>query len=152
MARREIPLFVFAIPRQHNIGAFDYLVCTDKDNGFVARVDYVTDMPEMASDSVRVGLARGGIAMRMEIKRFTGANVKPSEVRTLMKMGMDYCSKIMTVKVDNDAPSVDDCSAFLERLIQGNRANWGKLSPIERATTQKSLEMLTATLEHLKTK
>ena len=152
MARREIPLFVFDIQRKHNIGAFDYLVCTDKDNGFVARVDYVTDIPEMATDTERVGLTRGGIAMRMEIKRFTGANVKPSEVRTLMKMGMDYCSKVMTVNVDKDSPSVHDCIAFLGRLIQGNRANLGKLSPIERATTQKSLEMLTATLEHLKTK
>lgn len=152
MARREIPLFIFDNQRKHNIGAYDYLVCTDKDNGFVARVDYVTGQPEMATDTVRVGQTRGGIAIRLDIKRFTGTNVNPSEVKSLMKLGMDYCSKVMTAFELSDAPSVDECVIFLERLIQANQANLGKLPPVERATTQKSLALLTATYNYLKAK
>ena len=152
MAKREIPLFIFDNQRKHSIGAFDYLVCTDKDNGFVARIDYVDGVEEMATDTVRVGLKRNGIAMRMEIKRFTGTNVKASEVRTLMKLGMDYCAKVQTLKVDDHTPSVEECAAFLQKLIVGNRANLGKLSPVERATTERSLAMLTATLNHLRAK
>ena len=139
MAKREIPLFIFDNQRKHSIGVYNYLVCTDKDNGFVARIDYVDGVEEMATDTVCVGLKHNGIAMRMEIKRFIGCNVKPSEVRTLMKLGMDYCAKVQIMKVNTNAPSVEECAAFLQKLIVGNRANLGKLPSVERVTTEKSL-------------
>ena len=41
MAKREIPLFIVDTSRNHKRGECDFLVCTDKDNGFLAKVDYV---------------------------------------------------------------------------------------------------------------
>lgn len=52
MAKREIPLFVFDKNRWHSQGECDFIICTDIDNSFVARVDYVTE-PEMVSDTVK---------------------------------------------------------------------------------------------------
>lgn len=150
MAKREIPLFIFDNQRKHSDGAYDNLVCKDKDNGFVARIDYVEGVDEMTTDTVRVGLKRNGIAMRMEIKRFTVSNVKNSEVRVLKKLCMDYCAKVQTLKVDYHTPSVEKFAAFHQKLIVGNRANLWKLSPVERATTERSLAMLTVTMNHLK--
>ena len=68
MARREIPLFILDHSRKHKVGPYDFLVCTDKDNGFVAKVDYVIGMGELSTDMVRIGAARNGILMRIEIK------------------------------------------------------------------------------------
>lgn len=36
MAKREIPLFIIDNTRNHKRGECDFLVCTDKDNGFIA--------------------------------------------------------------------------------------------------------------------
>ena len=65
MARREIPLFILDRSRKHKVGPYDFLVCTDKDNGFVAKVDYVIGMGEISTDMVRIGAARNGILMRI---------------------------------------------------------------------------------------
>lgn len=41
MAKREIPLFIIDNTRNHKRGECDFLVCTDKGNGFIAKVDYM---------------------------------------------------------------------------------------------------------------
>lgn len=50
MAKREIPLFIVDTSRNHKRGECDFLVCTDKDNGFLAKVDYVDGEKEEVGD------------------------------------------------------------------------------------------------------
>lgn len=43
MAKREIPLFIIDTLRNHKRGECDFIVCTDKDCGFIAKVDYIDE-------------------------------------------------------------------------------------------------------------
>lgn len=54
MAKREIPLFIVDTSRNHKRGECDFLVCTDKDNGFLAKVDYVDGEKEKVGDEHEV--------------------------------------------------------------------------------------------------
>ena len=88
MAKREIPLFVFDKNRWHSQGECDFIICTDIDNSFVARVDYVTE-PEMVSDTVKIVKGANGINLKLEIKRITGQNPSPASIRTLIDVLID---------------------------------------------------------------
>lgn len=48
MAKRSVPLFIIDRSRRHKLGECDFIVCTDLDNGFIARVDYVDGEHEEA--------------------------------------------------------------------------------------------------------
>ena len=39
--KREIPLFIVDSSRKHKKGECDYICCTDKDSGFIAKIDYI---------------------------------------------------------------------------------------------------------------
>ena len=122
MARREIPLFIFDKNRWHRQGAADFLVCTDMDNGFIARVDYVNE-PETVTDTVRISKGPNGINLKLEIRRMTGANPSSSAIRTLMKKGSEYITENGQVSIDTNNPSTQDCIDFLTILINSNRQN-----------------------------
>ncbi len=147
MAKREIPLFIVDTARWHNQGDADFIACTDQDNGFVARIDIVSSgEPDTVTDNLRIGHENRGYKMRMEIKRVTGNNPKPSAIRTLMKKACDYYSENKRTVMNTDNPSTLECVRFLELLIDGNRHNIQEagVDYHKRETIKASLEMLEA--------
>lgn len=121
MAKREIPLFIFDLNREHNIGECDFVACTDVDNGFVAKINYVTDVDNIITDTVRIVRNNGPIKLRLEIKRITGKNPDKAAIKTLLKKAEDlYCERSQK-HVNLDKPSKKDMIKFLDVLINGNK-------------------------------
>ena len=121
MAKREIPLFIFDLNREHYIGECDFVACTDVDNGFVAKIDYVTDVDNIITDTVRIVRNNGHIKLRLEIKRITGKNPDKAAIKTLLKKAEDlYCQRSQK-HVNLDKPSKKDMIKFLDVLINGNK-------------------------------
>lgn len=121
MAKREIPLFIFDLNREHNIGECDFVACTDVDNGFVAKIDYVTNVDNIITDTVRIVRNNGPIKLRLEIKRITGKNPDKAAIKTLLKKAEDlYCERSQK-HVNLDKPSKKDMIKFLDVLINGNK-------------------------------
>ena len=89
MAKREIPLFIVDTSRNHKRGECDFLVCTDKDNGFFAKVDYVDGEKEEVGDDYRIGCPRNGVSLRIQIYQMIGTHPNVGNIRTLLKKGMD---------------------------------------------------------------
>lgn len=119
--KREIPLFIIDTKKSHKKGECDFLVCTDMDNGFVARIDYVTDEPEGMTDDSITGYARHGLAIKMSIRRMTGKNPNQGNIRTLMRKGLDYYAEAVTLEVGATEVTTRQCVEFLEKLADGNR-------------------------------
>lgn len=123
MSKREIPLFVFDLTRDHNLGECDFVVCTDIENSFVAKIDYVTDVENTITDTMRIIRSNGDVKLRIEIKRITGRNPNNASIRTLMKKAEDlYCARTQKVMSPGD-PSDADMVNFLDVLIKGNKHN-----------------------------
>ncbi|WP_298110494.1 hypothetical protein [uncultured Bacteroides sp.] len=147
MAKREIPLFIIDTAHWHNQGDADFVVCTDQDSGFIARVDIVgADQPDTVTDTIRIGHENRGYKMRMEIKRITGKNPSPSAIRTLMKKACDYYAENKRTPIHSDEPSTLECVRFLNLLIDGNRQNLQDSGGdfTRRKTVETSLKMLEA--------
>lgn len=147
MAKREIPLFIVDTARWHSQGDADFVVCTDVDNGFVARVDIVSaEEPDTVTDSVRIGYENRGYKMRLEIKRITGKNSTGTAIRSLMKKACEYYVDNKRTLIHSDAPSTLECVRFLGMLIDGNRKNLQEagVDYHERMTVENSLKMLEA--------
>ena len=87
MAKREIPLFIVDTSRNHKRGECDFLVCTDKDNGFLAKVDYVDGEKEEVGDDYRIGCPRNGVSLRIQIYQMIGTHPNVGNIRTLLKKG-----------------------------------------------------------------
>lgn len=51
MSKREFPLFIFDLSRDHKLGECDFVACTDVDNAFVAKIDYVTGIDNVITDT-----------------------------------------------------------------------------------------------------
>lgn len=152
MAKREIPLFVFDTTRDHNLGECDFLACTDVDNAFVAKIDYVTDQDNVITDTLRIVRNNGPIKLRIEIKRITGKNPDNAAIRTLMKKAEDlYCERTQS-HVNIDKPSKADMLKFLDVLISGNKHNIAQAgsNTDERKVILTSLAMLEAIRDELR--
>lgn len=122
MAKREFPLFIIDKGRTHKMGECDFIVCTDQENGFIGKCEYVENQPSsMTDDSITIqgtGIDKS-ISLKMSIKRMIGKNPTSSATRTLMRKAMDvYNEDKLEVRVK---PSNEDCKRFLEELIRGNR-------------------------------
>ena len=89
MSKREFPLFIFDLSRDHNLGECDFVACTDVDNAFVAKIDYVTGIDNVITDNLRINRSNGEVKLRIEIKRITGKNPDNAAIRTLMKKAED---------------------------------------------------------------
>lgn len=149
--KRTIPLFILDTTRRHKKGECDYVVCTDKDNGFIAKVDCVqTDKAEVGED-YRIGCCNNGISVRVAIQRMTGANPEASRIRTLLKAAMLYYVDCTQVEIDTAEPTRAECAQFLGILIRGNLHNVDAAGSnfIERQTTLRSLKMLQAIKAYL---
>lgn len=144
MAKREIPLFIFDTSRNHNLGECDFVTCTDIDNAFIAKIDYVTDLDNIITDRLRIVRSNGLIKLRIEIKRITGKNPDNTAIRTLMKKAEDlYCERTMK-RINIDKPSKNDMLNFLDIIIAGNKHNIAKAGIEERNTILTSISMLEA--------
>lgn len=152
MAKREIPLFVIDTNRYHNIGEADFLVCTDRENGFIAKMEYVTGENDIVTDTLRIGGNNGGIKLRMEVKRIIGTNPSANAIRTLMKKGFEFFTENVQVKVDIDQPTTEQCISFLEEMIRTNRhyIQQAGVDYEERKTIMTSLKMLESIENKLK--
>lgn len=152
MRKREIPLFIVDRTRRHKKGECDFLVCTDKDSGFIARLDYLEGEFEEAGDDYRVGFPNNGISCKMQILRMTGERPDVSAVRTLMKKGMDYYARVSQREINVESPSREDCIEYIRLIIDGNRHHLQERPLNERQTAARSMAVLEAAVEYLKEK
>ena len=96
--KRETPLFIIDTKKSHKKGECDFLVCTDKDNAFVARIDYVNaTAPDMGED-YRIDYCNNGISLKLSIIRMLGNNPNRTNLRTLMKRGLDYYAEACVIR------------------------------------------------------
>lgn len=151
MAKREIPLFIIDKSRWHSQGECDFLVCTDIDNAFVARIDYVSE-DEADTDTMKIVKGTNGINLKLEIKRITGQNPTSGAIRTLMKKGCDYISENGRLRINTTNPSAEDCINFLNVLIDANHHKLQEAGSDynARKVVATSLQMLEAIKDRLK--
>lgn len=121
MAKREIPLFIIDTLRNHKRGECDFLVCTDKDCGFIAKVDYIDEEKEEVGDDYRIGCPRRGCSLRIKIHQMIGQHPDTGRIRTLLKKGMEYFLKAVTCEVHVKNPSREECADFLNTLVRMNK-------------------------------
>lgn len=147
--KREFPLFIYDNTRSHKLGECDFVVCTDLDNGFVAKIDYVDADKSYVDDDTRIEVSNG-IGARMSIKRIIGNNPNKESIRTLMKKCMALYMSMVRKTINVDEPSTQDCIDFLDILISGNKHNIDACGSDynERKTVLASISML----ETIKTK
>lgn len=119
--KREIPLFIIDTKKSHKKGECDFLVCTDKDSGFVAKIEYITASSPEYGDDYRIDYCRNGLSVRLSIKRFIGENPNTGNIRTLMKKGLEYYVEAVTLAVDATKATTDECIDFIEKLADGNK-------------------------------
>ena len=147
--KREIPLFIIDTKKSHKKGECDFLVCTDQDNGFVARIDYVASESPCMGDDYIVGHERDGLAIKMSIKRINGLNPKQSDIRNLMKKGLDYYAESVTLAVGATEITTRQCVDFLEKLIDGNKHYIQEVgSDYEQLQTIKTSLMMLDAIKH----
>ena len=149
MGKKEIPLFIIDRTRQHKKGECDFLVCTDKDSGFIARMDYIDGEIEEVGDDYRIGIPNGGISLRIKVLRMTGKRPTKASVRALLRAAMKYFGKFAHQPLHIDNPSVEECCKFLDLLINGNRGSVSEGTPAQQRSTQMSIKMLEATQQYL---
>lgn len=115
--KREIPLIILDKTRLHKLGEKDFIVCTDKDNGFIAQVSYLENVPEETAETYIIRNGNGGISVKIEIKKFIGTNQDYSKVKSLLKMAMNTLLK-STVEIKGKEISTNDCLNFIDALMQ----------------------------------
>jgi hypothetical protein len=152
MAKREIPLFVFDLTRDHNLGECDFVSCTDMDNAFIAKIDYVTNADDVVTDTLRIGNKKNGVSIRLEIKRITGKNPDNGAIRTLLKKAEELYVKRHLKIVNTDSPSDEDMINFLNLMISGNKKNISAAGSNvnERKIITASLNMLESIRDRIK--
>lgn len=152
MAKREIPLFIIDHTRNHKRGECDFLVCTDKDNGFIAKADYLDGEIEEVGDDCRIGYPKRGVSCRIKIIEMIGKNSRPNEIRTLLKKGMDYFVKTIQKPIHVNAPTKEECATFLEMLIRMNKQALDDAGSDydEHKVVENSLKMLQASVDFLR--
>lgn len=153
MAKREIPLFVVDTARQHRRGECDFVCCTDRDSGFVARVDFVKNaVPEVGED-YRVETGVNGIGIKMSIIRSTGINPQTTQVRGLLKKACEYYTEItQRLEFDGSKPTVSECIEFLEETARANnhRIAEAGCDAVTANVIRTSIKYINAVIDYLK--
>ena len=119
--KREIPLFIIDTKKSHKKGECDFIVCTDQNNGFVAKVEYVAAAEPEYGEDYRIDCNRNGLSVKTTIKRIFGGNPKATEVKSLLKKGVDYYVESVTLSVDATKATTAECIDFIEKLSAGNK-------------------------------
>lgn len=148
--KREIPLFIVDTKKHHHKGECDFVVCTDKENGFVARMDIVENEKPMVTDDVRISeLCHNGLRLKMSVLRCTGSNVEPSKVRCLMKKGMEYYIDATQLTFNEENITREQMVDYLDKLIDSNKQWLDTRDYNERMTVATSLLFLHAIKQEL---
>lgn len=147
--KREIPLFIFDTNKQHKKGECDFVVCTDKDSGFIARMDYIPEQEDEVGDDYRIGIRNGGLSCKMQILRMTGEHPTPTAVRSLLKKAMETYGKIALKTLNIDRPSKAECVKFLRQLAESNRGVMSERSLRDQHIMKISIAMLEHTIDYL---
>lgn len=144
--KREIPLFIVDSKKSHKKGECDFWVCTDQDNGFIAKVEYVAATAPEYGEDYRIDCERCGLSIKTTIKRIFGKNPNPTAVKSLLKKGVSYYIESVTLSVDATKVTTEQCIDFVEKLSAGNRhyLNETGIDNEERITILSSLAMLDA--------
>lgn len=152
MAKREVPLFIIDTSRKHKKGECDWVFCTDKDNAFVGKIDYLDGDVDEAGDDYRITSNGKGISARITILRQFGANPDTANIRTLLKRAMTYYLDITKQVVHSNNPNRQECIDFIELLIQSNMHYLDEAGSdfSERQTILTSMQMLHASAQYLK--
>ena len=147
--KREIPLFIIDTKKSHKHGECDFLTCTDVDNGFVARIDYVENEAPGMGDNYIVGYKRGVLAVKMTIKRIIGLNPNQGNIRTLMKKGLDYYVESVTLAVGATEVTTKQCIDVMDQLAEGNKHYIKEFgSDFEQLQTIKTSLMMLDAIKH----
>lgn len=148
--KRKYPLFVIYNNRQHKLGECDFIVCTDRDNAFVAICDYIEEEKEEVGDDYRIGIPTNGLSLRIKIQNQYGLNPSVAQTRSLLKQAMKKYSELSQPAIDIDKPSRQECVQFLNTLIDGSMHNIHMAKGYnERLTVLKSIAMLQYIREYL---
>ena len=121
--KREIPLFIFDTDRLHKMGECDFVTCTDVDNGFVAKIDFVEGDVTYNDYNIKIVPSGQGVSSRIEIKRFAGKNTDKSQINTLLSKAMKMYIERTQRHIDMNNPTTEDCIDFVDILIKGNLKN-----------------------------
>lgn len=151
MAKRKIPLFIFDTARQHGHGECDFIVCTDQESGFIAKVDLINGAKEEVTDTYRISEPINGVSCKIEIKRITGSNPDKAAIRTLLRkayrMYMDRTSKQINV----DEPGLSDMLAYCAAMEKSARSQLAQTKDYEiRKVIGTSIIMLGAIANKLR--
>lgn len=119
--KREIPLFIIDTKKSHKKGECDFLVCTDQNSGFIARIDYVDSVDPEYGEDYRIDYSNNGLSVKLSIKRIIGNNPNKSDIKNLMKKGLDYYADSVIMKVDAINANTEECIEFVEKLANGNK-------------------------------
>ena len=109
MAKRELPIFVLDTNRAHKKGECDWIVCTDRDSGFVAKIDYVDGDIDEVGDDYRIQSRGVGISIRIAIVRSIGDNPKTTDVRTLLKKAAKHYIDTTVKPMNVNQPTRQEC-------------------------------------------
>lgn len=151
--KRETPLFIIDTKKSHKKGECDFLVCTDKDNAFVARIDYIAETTAEIGEDYRIDYTRNGMSLKLSIIRMLGNNPNRTNLRTLMKRGLDYYAEAVALTFDHRTITTEQCIEFLDKLITGNRHHLQEAGADfnELVVVKSSLMMLEAAKQKLQT-
>lgn len=150
MAKRSVPLFIIDRSRRHKLGECDFVVCTDLDCGFIARVDYVDGEREEVGPDYRVGLSRNGLSAKISIIRSTGMRPTETATRSLLKRAMAYYGEMATVGINFAEPSTEDCLNFIDLTIKGNMQYLSEGTTQERQRITRSINVMEAIARKLR--
>ena len=154
--QRILPLFILDLDRSHGLGECDFIYCSDKDNGFVARVDILDenqykDLEPNNIDSKLIVNETTKVAAYFSIVRLTGVNPNDTQLRALLKKASELYVQRTQKEVDYDSLTVSDYKAFLNVLLkQGNEqlANVGS-DYNTRKNLVYSTELIKSLIEYL---
>lgn len=123
--KREFPLFIVDHNRAHKFGEVDFIYCSDIDNGFIAKVEYIDGIVEEVGEDYRIepGLSGSNISAKISIKRITGKNPDKTKIRGLLKQAMKYYTSLSTFSADIGNITVRQMVLFIDTLILDGRKN-----------------------------
>ena len=123
--KREFPLFIVDHNRMHKFGEVDFVYCSDIDNGFIAKIEYVDGIIEEVGEDYRIEPSPSGanVSAKISIKRITGKNPDNTQIRALLKQAMKYYISLSTFSADIGKPTVKQMVLFIDTLILEGRKN-----------------------------
>lgn len=148
---RIIPLFIIDKNRTHKLGECDFIVCTDQESGFIAKLDYIDKCEEDSVSDTECIHANNGIGARLRIIRNIGSNPNIKNIHSLLVKGMKIYLDNVQKKINVKNPDKQDCIDFIDILIRGNKSNLDSCGSnmAERQIVLMSLNMMNAIRERL---